>query len=106
MLVQGLLNPKHKSRGHRPLIPNTQKPIAIVEDCHCVGCFQGQESSFPKTTFPSSTKVKALPMNAESRPLSYLQMNQLRLRNNWVKFQATGKLGMVFKGIYNGMYLK
>ncbi len=82
------------------------KPIAIFEVCHCVGCFQRQESSFPKTSFPSSTKVKALPMNAESRPLSYLQMNQLCLRNNWVKFQATGKLGMVFKGIYNGMYLK
>ena len=71
------------------------KPIAIVEeDCHCVGCFQHHESSFPKTTFPSRAKVKALPMNAESRPL---QMNQLSLRNNRIKFQATGKLGIVLR---------
>ena len=45
------------------------KPIAIVEDCHCVGCFHWSKILLPEKTFPSCTKVKALPMNVESRPL-------------------------------------
>ena len=69
MLVQGLLKHKHKSCGHHLLIPDTQNPLPLLKTVNVWDPSIRQESSFPKTTFPSSTKVKALPMHAESRPL-------------------------------------
>ena len=69
MLVQGLVKHKHKSCGHRLLIPDTQNPSPLLKTVTVWNASIGQESSFPKTTFPSSIKVKALPMHTESHPL-------------------------------------
>ena len=63
-----LLNHKHKSRGTRSLLPDTQNPSPLLKTVIVWDATIGHES-LSLTSFPSSTKVKAFPMNGENRPL-------------------------------------
>ena len=102
MLLQGLLNPKHKSRGHRPLIPDTQNPSPLLKTVTVWDASIGQESSLPKKHFLRAQKWRHCQWTW--RADCYLQMDQLSLTN--IQVPGYWKIRDGFKGIYNGMYLK